>query len=73
MAKSLKTVSAASLVIKSAYTGETVRAAYTDELAEELLLVCDDHVAATHVAAEWEFWGVIDDGPTWRVHLTPAG
>ena len=64
----MTTTTAESLIDQSTATGEIVRAPYTPALARELMAACDDHGGASDTVAE--YWGVADDEPEWRVHLT---
>lgn len=57
---------ASDLISRSVSHNEIVTVDYTDDLAESLLVCCEDN---THGNTEIEYWGTTDDGNDWRVHL----
>lgn len=56
---------AAEAIEASAQHGDITRCANTPANLEALLVECDDNVEGD----ELEYWGVDDDGDSWRVHV----
>ncbi len=59
---------AATLIERSIRNTEIVFAAYSADLADDLLVECEDSTEASDEVIE--FWGTTEGGAEWRVHLT---
>lgn len=57
------------LIQHSISYNEIAHADYSDDLALDLMIACDDWVESGTVC---EYWGTTDNGDEWRVHLRGA-
>jgi len=55
------------LILRSVMTDSSVTVPYSDDLAAELLAVCEQRNDGNDVV---EYCGTDDDGYEWRVHLS---
>lgn len=59
-------MTAAQMIAESTATTTTIHAAWSADLATDLLVECDDSVDTDERV---EFWGTTENGAEWRVHL----
>lgn len=57
-------------IARSISHNEIVHVDYDLGTAEDLMVLCEDHTTGND---EEEYWGVDDDGATWRVHMAVDG